>query len=148
MGGAGSYSVAHRAGLPPTELTGMWGWILLRSPHRGSGSPPAPAPTKQRPGPLSGGGGLGRDGMPPPLSSWSCPVRSPNIVTEAAAHGLWTRPPPRPLLFRTDSLPCGSTRRRAIVLEAHLAGPFAPQFHACFRVLRLRLEDNPNTRNA
>ena len=48
--GAGSYSVAHRAGLPPTELTGMWGWILLRSPHQGRGSPPAPAPTQQRPG--------------------------------------------------------------------------------------------------
>ena len=31
--GAGSYSVAHGAGLLPTELTGMWGWILLRSPH-------------------------------------------------------------------------------------------------------------------
>ena len=50
MDGAGSYSVAHRAGLLPTELTGMWGWILLRSPHQGRGSPPAPAPTKQRPG--------------------------------------------------------------------------------------------------
>ena len=49
MDGAGSYSVAHRAGLLPTELTGMWGWILLRSPHKGRGSPPAPAPTKQRP---------------------------------------------------------------------------------------------------
>ena len=49
MDGAGSYSVAHRAGLPPTELTGMWGWILLRSPHQGRGSPPAPAPTQQRP---------------------------------------------------------------------------------------------------
>ena len=47
--GAGSYSVPHRAGLLPTELTGMWGWILLRSLHVGSGSPPAPAPTKQRP---------------------------------------------------------------------------------------------------
>ena len=33
MDGAGSYSVAHRAGLLPTELTGMWGWILLRSPR-------------------------------------------------------------------------------------------------------------------
>ena len=42
--GAGSYSVAHTAGLLPTELTGMWGWILLRSPHQGRGSPPAPAP--------------------------------------------------------------------------------------------------------
>ena len=42
--GARSYSVAHRAGLLPTELTGMWGWILLRSPHQGRGSPPAPAP--------------------------------------------------------------------------------------------------------
>ena len=48
--GAGSYSVTHRAGLLPTELTGMWGWILLRSPHQGRGSSPAPAPTKQRPG--------------------------------------------------------------------------------------------------
>ena len=47
--GAGSYSVAHRAGLLPTELTGTWGWILLRSPHRGRGSPPAAATTKQRP---------------------------------------------------------------------------------------------------
>ena len=46
---AGSYLVAHRAGLLPTELAGMWGWILLR-PHQGRGSPPAPAPTKQRPG--------------------------------------------------------------------------------------------------
>ena len=53
MDGAGSYSVAHRAGLLPTELTGMWGWILLRCPHQGRGSPPVPAPTKQRPG---GGG--------------------------------------------------------------------------------------------
>ena len=42
MDGAGSYSVAHRAGLLPTELTGMWGWILLRSPHQGTGSPPPP----------------------------------------------------------------------------------------------------------
>ena len=50
MDGAGSYSVAHRAGLLPTELTGMWGWILLRPPHRGRGSPPASAPAKQRPG--------------------------------------------------------------------------------------------------
>ena len=49
MDGAGSYSVAHRAGLLPTELTGMWGWILLRSPHQGRGSPPGPTPTKQRP---------------------------------------------------------------------------------------------------
>ena len=49
MDGAGSYSVAHRAGLLPTELTGIWGWILLRSPHRGRGSAPALAPTKQRP---------------------------------------------------------------------------------------------------
>ena len=38
-----------RAGLLPTELTGMWGWILLRSPPQGRGSAPAPAPTQQRP---------------------------------------------------------------------------------------------------
>ena len=50
MDGAGSYSVAHRAGLLPTELSGMWGWILLRSPHQGRESPPVPAPTRQRPG--------------------------------------------------------------------------------------------------
>ena len=37
MDGAGSYSVAHRVGLFPTELTGMWGWMLLRSPHQGRG---------------------------------------------------------------------------------------------------------------
>ena len=49
MDGTGSYSVSHRAGLLPTELTGMWGWILLRSPHLRKGSLPAPAPTKQRP---------------------------------------------------------------------------------------------------
>ena len=48
--GAGPYSVAHGAGLLPIELTGMWGWILLRSPDQSRGSPPAPAPTKQRPG--------------------------------------------------------------------------------------------------
>ena len=42
--GAGSYSVAHRAGLLPTELTGMWGWILLRSPHQGRGVTPSPQP--------------------------------------------------------------------------------------------------------
>ena len=48
--GAGSYSVAHRAGLLPTQLTGMWGWILLRYPHQGRRSPPAPAPAKQRHG--------------------------------------------------------------------------------------------------
>ena len=42
--GAGSYSVAHRAGLLPTELTGMWGWILLRSPREGRGVTPSPRP--------------------------------------------------------------------------------------------------------
>ena len=49
MDGAGSNSVAHGLGLLPTELTFMWGWILLRSPRQGRGSPPAPAPTKQGP---------------------------------------------------------------------------------------------------
>ena len=63
MDGAGSYSVSRRAGLRPTELTGMWGWILLRSPHRGRGSPPAPAPTKQRPGVCVGGGSTGGGGL-------------------------------------------------------------------------------------
>ena len=64
MDGAGPYSVAHGAGLLPTELTGTWGWILLRSPDQSRGSPPAPAPTKQRPAP------------PPPLP--------------AGSHTLWT----------------------------------------------------------
>ena len=54
MDAAGSYSVARRAGLFPTELTGMWGWILLRSPHQGRGSAPAPAPAKQIPAPSAG----------------------------------------------------------------------------------------------
>ena len=44
MDGAGSYSVPHRAGLLPTELTGMWGWILLRSLHQGRGSAQPPPP--------------------------------------------------------------------------------------------------------
>ena len=52
MDGTGPYS--DRAGLLPTELTGMRGWILLRSPHRGRGSAPALAPTKQRPGSVFG----------------------------------------------------------------------------------------------
>ena len=42
--GAGSHSVAHRAGLLPTELTGMWGWILLRSRHQSRGHPQPPPP--------------------------------------------------------------------------------------------------------
>ena len=46
MDGAGSYSVAHSAGLLPTELTGMWGWILLRSPHQGTGVTPSPRQSK------------------------------------------------------------------------------------------------------
>ena len=81
--GAGSYSVAHKAGLLPTELTGMWYWILLRSPHQGRGSPPAPAPTKQRPGsagrrlartPFRGGGGglAGGGGWVQPLAQRCC----------------------------------------------------------------------------
>ena len=44
MDGAGSYSVAHRVGRLPTELTGMWRWILLRSPHQGRVSIPIPRP--------------------------------------------------------------------------------------------------------
>ena len=39
MDGAGSYSVAHRAGLLPTELTDMWGWILLNPLTRAGGQP-------------------------------------------------------------------------------------------------------------
>ena len=42
--GTGSYSVAHRPGLLPTELTGMWGWILLRSLTRARGHPQPPPP--------------------------------------------------------------------------------------------------------
>ena len=52
MDGAGSYSVAHSAGLLPTELTGMWG--------QGRGSPPAPPPprpSKGLGGDQQGGGG-------------------------------------------------------------------------------------------
>ena len=45
--GAGSCSVAHGAGLLPTELTGMWGWILLRSSHQGRGHRQPPTPTEQ-----------------------------------------------------------------------------------------------------
>ena len=60
MDGAESYSVTHGAGLLPTELTGMWGWILLRPPHRGRGPAPAPASNKQRPG-------RGPKGSEPPL---------------------------------------------------------------------------------
>ena len=44
MNGVGSCSVAHRAGLLPTELTGMWGWILLRPLHQGRGHPQPPPP--------------------------------------------------------------------------------------------------------
>ena len=79
--GAGSYSVAHRAGLLPTELTGMWGLILLRSPRRGRGSPPSPRPplSKGLGGPVQGvwrrverrGGwprhATGRGGCRPPI---------------------------------------------------------------------------------
>ena len=50
VGGAGSCSVAHRAGLLPTELIGMWSWILLRSPHQGRGRHQPPPPLPQRPG--------------------------------------------------------------------------------------------------
>ena len=60
MDGTGSYSVARGAGLLPTELTGIWGWILLRSPHQGRGSAPTPIPTKQRPGLAAEGGAGGR----------------------------------------------------------------------------------------
>ena len=58
MDGSGSYSVAHRAGLPPTELTGMWSWILLRSPHQGRGSPQPPPPLSKGLTGGWGGGGL------------------------------------------------------------------------------------------
>ena len=44
MHGTGSYSVAHRAGLLLTELPGMWGWILLRSPHQAQGQGVTPRP--------------------------------------------------------------------------------------------------------
>ena len=38
-----------RAGLLPTELTGMWGWILLRSPHQGRGCALPAAPRQFQP---------------------------------------------------------------------------------------------------
>ena len=74
--------------LGPTELTGMWGWILLRSPHQGRGSPPAPAPTKQRPG--GGGGVFRRDkfcggGSSPPLEIPELQV--PPTHPHVQAHG-------------------------------------------------------------
>ena len=74
MDGAGSCSVAHRAGLLPTELTGMWGWILLRSPHQGRGGHPQPTPPPSE--------GLGRSYLAivitPPL--WACTVRTRRVV--------------------------------------------------------------------
>ena len=70
MDGAGSYSVAHRAGLLPTELTGMRGWILLRSPHQGRGSPPAPTPTKQGPRRMSWVLLVALGGRPAPEIGW------------------------------------------------------------------------------
>ena len=52
MDGAGSYSVAHRAGRLPTELTGMWSWILLRSPREGRGPRQPPPPLSKGLSPL------------------------------------------------------------------------------------------------
>ena len=50
MDGTGSYSVAHRAGLLPTEFPDWHVMDLTEIPSPGQGSAPAPAPTKQRPG--------------------------------------------------------------------------------------------------
>ena len=101
MDGAGSYSVAHRAGLLPAELTGMWGWILLRSPHQGRGSPPAPAPTKQKPGwgwqrgILRGGTATGiRLQRPTPVAEPSTAVGCPPTPSSASrTSSAWVRLP-------------------------------------------------------
>ena len=88
MDGTGSFPVAHTVGLLPTELTGMWGWILLRSSHQGRGSPPAPAPTKQRPA---------WDNCPIPTQykPASCGVFEPSIFTPNPTGGQPTPPPTR-----------------------------------------------------
>ena len=86
--GAGSYSVSHRAGLLPTELTGMWGWILLRSPHLRKGSLPAPAPTKQRP-----------DSASPKWPATRPPARRPGPLVLPEEGPRWARAwaePPAP----------------------------------------------------
>ena len=104
---AGSYSVAHRAGLLPTELTGMWGWILLRPPHQGRGSPPAPTPTKRKPAPFTPspvGGQLTpastREGFPPQRGAH---VRTPGSTNRHTLSALMAFPPnpllpPQPIL--------------------------------------------------
>ena len=137
--GAGSYSVAHRAGLLPTELTGMWGWILLRSPHRGSGSAPSPRP------PL----GKGLTPPPPPFPDWlkpgfhaNKPTRRPGFVPPppppcdalSAASNTSASPsrPPPPLtspvylalqlhLVATDPAVDGGTRFRFLVHSAEVS---------------------------
>ena len=47
MDGAGSYSAARRAGLLPTELTGTWSWILLRSLTTAGDHPQPPPPLSE-----------------------------------------------------------------------------------------------------
>ena len=100
MDGAGSYSVAHRAGLLPTELTGMWGWILLRYPHEGRGGHPQPPPPQSkglassRPTQSQGRGPQGE-----PWCAWGARARvgaGPGCACHGKAH-LWaaaSRKPP------------------------------------------------------
>ena len=65
--GAGSYSVAHRAGLLPTELTGMWGWMCTSRALRRTSMLPPPVPRTRR--------------VP-----WARP-RAETLVPRCAAHG-------------------------------------------------------------
>ena len=110
-------------GLLPTELTGMWGWILLRSSHQGRGSPPAPAPTKQRPG---GGGGL------PFASAGSSgstvrPLETdlPEINASPKCMTVWVRTPaPPPPTLDARSGPLGT---RGPTVSHHLHPPDLPR---------------------
>ena len=134
-----SYSVVHREGLLPTELTGMWGWILLRSPHQGRGSPPAPAPTKQRPGrdprlclhctlvgrhfvivisSSEGVGWLGGGAAPPPHYIHPCHTPTPTHTGE----GGFLRPRISRGVLQCPS-PCSSLHRVGVSRAFYCANP-------------------------